>query len=40
MRAYETPEIRIVKFSNEEILGGSNPWTELPEDEFEENETY
>ena len=40
MRAYETPEIRIVKFSNEEILDGSNPWTELPEDGFEENETY
>ena len=40
MRAYETPEIRIAKFSNEEILGESNSWTELPEDEFEENETY
>ncbi len=40
MRAYETPEIRIAKFSNEEILGGSNPWTELHKDGFEENETY
>ena len=40
MRAYETPEIRIVKLSGEEILGESNPWTALPEDEFEENEMY
>ena len=40
MRAYESPEIRIVKLSGEEILGESNPWTELPEDEFEENEVY
>ena len=40
MREYEEPKISIITFCKEEILGESIPWTELPKDEFDENEEF
>ena len=37
MKKYEVPEIKVVRILSDEILGESSPWTELPEDGFDEN---